>query len=332
MDIKMHSIAKKLAYLRREYFILLLLAVIMLLMYAGNSKFFTFYNLQSIIVNNFEIGLISVIMTCVILTGGIDISVGSVVGLAGMVLGICYVQLGISLVGSIALGLLAGSLVGLLNASVIVSLDADPLVVTLGSLVLFRAISRLLTEGWPVSGFPSSFMLLSHGTLLGLGFPIYVFFLSILLAHFVLNRTVAGQNIYSIGNNKDAAYYCGVPVKKTKFIIYLLCGFISAVSGIFLTSRLVTAQTDAGSGVDLQAIAAVVIGGTDIFGGEGTIVGTMLGFLIIAVIKNGCNLMGIDPLVQTIIFGIILIFTIWVNNTLKRRRSWELATLKEEKK
>lgn len=318
--------------LPRELCLAGILLLICICMTTGNPQFLTLGNFKNIIISNFEIGLVCISMTYVILTAGMDMSVGSIAGLANMLVGMFSVKMGVGLPLSMLLAIGAGLLIGLLNGIMVVKLEnSNPMIITIGTMVLVRSICRLMTEGWTISGFPDSFRAVSYGMLAGINNTILLLFLLLFLGQWVLRRTTFGMYLYAIGNNEQSTYYAGVKVKRVKLIIYLFSALMSSLAGIFLASRMMTSYPDAGDGYHMEAIAAIVIGGTSISGGEGNMVGTLFGFLIIATLKNGLSLMGISSLTQMIFIGVVLIVTILINNILKRKQEKKRLTLMQKK-
>lgn len=307
---------------RRELYLVAILAAIVIVMSIGNAKFLSARNLQNIVSNNFEVGLICISMTMVILMAGMDMSVGSIAGFAGMLVSVLIVRQSMDVTAAILLCVIACAVIGAINGLMVIHIsNANPMIITIGMMVLLRAVCRLFTEGYPVSGFPDSFNALSDGTIGGIKITVFILFLGIALGQWVLSKTLPGTYLYAIGNNEQSARFCGIKVAKVKFFTYVLSAVVAGMAGVFLTSRLQTGQPDGGEGYHMEAIAAIVIGGTSISGGEGNMIGTLLGFLIIASLKNGLSLLGVAPLTQMIFTGIVLLFTIFVNNVRKERES-----------
>ncbi|NLF28732.1 MAG: ABC transporter permease [Clostridiales bacterium] len=304
----------------RQLYLLIVLAVIATVFGIGSPKYLTAGNISNIIANNFEIGLVAVAMTLVILMGGMDMSVGSIVALSSILTGTLNITLGLSLSASILLALCAGILIGALNGALVIWLEnANPMIITIGTMVLFSALATLITEGWTISGFEKAFEAFSYSRILGVKGTIILLIALIAAGQWMLTHTMFGNFLYAMGNNEKSAYFAGVRVKRIKFLIYVVSGFTAALAGVFLTSRMQTSYPDAGSGYHMEAIACIVIGGASISGGEGNLIGTFIGFLIIAALKNGMSLMGISSLTQMVFTGIVLIFTIWVNNAIRER-------------
>jgi ribose/xylose/arabinose/galactoside ABC-type transport system permease subunit len=290
-------------------------------MSAGNPKFLSMGNLRNIILSNFEIGLVCVTMTFVILTAGMDMSVGSIAGLANMLVGYFAVTLGWSLPLAILAALAVGALVGVLNGFLVITMEnSNPMIITIGTMVLVRAVCTFLTKGWTISGFPAAFRALSYGRLAGINITIILLFVLMLAGQWILSRTTIGTYTYAIGNNEKSTFFSGIKVRKMKFFLYIASALMASTAGIFLASRMQTSFPDAGDGYHMDAIAAIVIGGTSISGGEGNMIGTLLGFFIIAALKNGLSLMGVPALTQMIYIGLVLILTILINNLIKKRR------------
>jgi rhamnose transport system permease protein len=262
-----------------------------------------------------EVGLLALALTPVIITGGIDLSVGSMMGLAAVVLGALWrdaqLPLAVAAAFAVSLGVLGGSLNGLL----ITRLGLPPLIVTLGTFSLFRGIAEGLTRGIEnYSGFPASFLQVGQGYVGGL-VPTQLLFLivAVVACGWWLHRTAFGRSLYAIGLSAEGARYAGINVSRKLFIVYLLSGFASSVSAIIYVAHLGQAKSDAGTGFELMAIAAVVLGGASIFGGRGTVLGTILGLFAIVVLQNGLRLSRQPAELAGILTGVLLLVTIVLN-------------------
>jgi ribose transport system permease protein len=281
--------------------------------------FLTISNLLNIAQQTSINAIIAVGMTFVIITAGIDLSVGSIVAFSGVVMARAL-QSGTPLVLAILLGLAVGFLCGLVNGVLISWGRLPPFVSTLGMMSVARGAALLYTEGRPVSGFSSSFRWLSTGELAHIPLPVVIMVALYGIAHFVLRRTKLGRYTYAMGGNEEAAILSGVSVKVYKAAVYGLCGVCSALAAIILTARLNSAQPIAGMMYELDAIAATVIGGTSLLGGEGSVLGTLIGALIMGILRNGLNILGVSSFVQQIVIGSVIIVAVLVDITLKRRR------------
>lgn len=260
---------------------------------------------------------ISVGMTLVILTGGIDLSVGSVLALsgavaAGMMKNGLELQgagafVGFSFFGCIVVALLIGAILGAFNGLMITRFKLPPFVATLGMLTIARGLTMLYTNGFPITGLGESFSFLGTGWLIGVPMPVWVALAVVIFFAFYMKKTRTGRYIFAIGGNEKASLLSGIKVDKVLLLVYTLAGVLSAVAGLLVTARLDSAQPNAGGGYELDAIAAVVIGGTSMSGGKGSIAGTVVGALIIGVLNNGLVLLDVSPFWQQVIKGFVII-------------------------
>lgn len=305
--------------LLRHETILALLSVLALVVLAGQSdKFFTLDNLLNQGRLMTEVGLIAVIMTFVIITGGIDLSVGSILGLVAILIGVFWKNLGLPLPLAMGLGLLVGTLAGLANGLIITRFKVPPLIATLGTLALYRGIAEGISEARSVRGYPDWFFVIGQGQLLGVPVQLWILGLVTLIAAIVLGLTVWGRSIYATGYNETAARFSGIQVDRIKLAVYASSGFAAALAAVIFVSRVSTTRSDMGTGVELDAITAVVLGGTSIFGGRGTIVGTVLGLVLIQALKNGLSLAGVKSDGTIVLIGAVLILTILISNLFHR--------------
>jgi ribose/xylose/arabinose/galactoside ABC-type transport system permease subunit len=257
-------------------------------------------------------------MTFVILSAGIDLSVGSIVALAGVVLGTAL-RAGEPLPLALALALAAGTGCGLVNGGLISWGGLPPFIVTLGTMSIARGAALLVTEGRPISGFDASFRLIATGRVGFVPAPVIAMVLVYAIAQGVLTHTTFGRYVYAIGGNEEATRLSGVPVRFHKTMIYGVSGLMSAIAAVILTARLNSAQPIAGNMYELDAIAATVIGGTSLMGGEGTLGGTLVGALIMGVLRNGLNLLGVSSFLQQIVIGGVIVVAVLLDTVLKRR-------------
>ncbi len=242
----------------------------------------------------------------VILTGGIDLSVGSVMGLSGVVAAGAMAS-GQSIILSVLLGLATGIALGLINGLLISYVRIAPFIATLGMLSFARGVILIVTKGWPITNIPKPFLIVGQGDFLSLPIPLWVMIVLAAVAHFLLSRTAFGRRTYAIGGNEQATFLSGINVKKIKVFLYMISGFMASVVGIILIARFNSAQADTGTGWELDAIAAAVIGGTSLSGGSGSIFGVIIGAAIMGVIRNGLVLMRVSPYWQTAVIGIIIV-------------------------
>jgi ribose transport system permease protein len=295
------------------------LFVLCAVLWALTPHFLTVSNLLNIAQQTSINAVVAVGMTFVILSAGIDLSVGSIVALSGVVLG-TLLQSGQPLLVAITAALLVGLACGLVNGALVSWGGLPPFIVTLGTMSIARGAALVFTEGRPVSGFDSSFRLLATGSIGFVPAAVVIMVAVYVVAHIVLTRTTFGRYVYAIGGNEEATRLSGVAVKQHKAAIYGVSGLTSAIAAVILTARLNSAQPIAGMMYELDAIAATVIGGTSLMGGEGTLAGTLVGALIMGVLRNGLNLLGVSSFLQQIVIGAVIVGAVLVDTMLKRHR------------
>ena len=294
------------------------LVILCLVLWIATPHFMTTTNLVNVVEQSAIIGVVAVGMTFVILTGGIDLSVGSLIALSGIVFGLA-VQGGMS--GSIAaiLAMAAGTAAGAVNGLLVTAGRLPPFIATLGMMSVARGIALMLSDGRPISGFGDGFRALATGKLLGIPLPVVVMAAVYAVAHLVLSRTVLGRYTYAVGGNEEAATLSGVDVRAVKTAIYAISGLTTAVTSLLLIARLNSAQPIAGISYELDAIAAVVIGGASLLGGAGSVGGTLVGALVMSVLRNGLNLLGVSSYVQQVAIGIVIVMAVLLDMALRRR-------------
>lgn len=280
--------------------------------------FLTPTNIFNVIRQVSIIGVLAVGMTFVILTAGIDLSVGSVLAFAGMVAAYSEVRMEWGVGASVALPLLTGLLAGLANGFISTKGRIHPFVVTLGAMSIFRGASLLLAGGRPISGVSKPFRFIGGGEIGPLPVPVIIFLGMVIVAHIVLTRTKFGRAVYATGGNAEAARLSGINIDRIKITAFGICGCLAALGGIILTSRLNSGELTAGIGYELDVIASVIIGGTSLFGGEGSVYGTLIGAMLIGVLSNGLNLLEVPSFWQMIIRGTIIVLAVLLDG-LKRR-------------
>ena len=304
--------------LGREGGLALALGGLVLVMSIISPYFLTGDNLLGMSRHLAEVGIIACGMTLVIVSGGIDLSVGSLLGLCGIALGYGYQAWGLEagLVAALTTGLVCGGLNGLLVSR----WRLPPLIVTLATMALFRGAAMTISQAQPVSDFPEGFGWIGQGDLFGLPVQLYVWMAALGLTGMVMRRTRTGRQVRAIGDSERAARFAALPVERVVFWLYAACGLLCAVGGIVFTARVSTARADAGLGLELEVITAVVLGGTRITGGQGSVVGSFLGVLILGVVRNGFTLAGVSSVWQAMLAGAILIGTAVLNQRLAERR------------
>jgi len=254
--------------------------------------------------------IIAIGMTVVILSSGIDLSVGSIVAISACTMGQLFSYLHFNLWISIFIGITVGTLFGLLNGVIIHNGKVPPFVATLGTMGIARGAALVITRGYPTLGFPKSFQFIGAGSIFFIPVPFIIAMCILMLFLYILRFTVIGRNFYAVGGNEEAAKFSGIRIGYTKISAYVISGFCSSIAGIILASRINSTTPNIGIGYELNAIAAVVIGGTNLSGGEGSVSGTVLGAFIMAVINNGLILLDVSPFLQQIIIGWIIIFAV----------------------
>jgi ribose transport system permease protein len=304
----------------RQFGTLIGLIVLSAVLWALTPHFLTVSNLLNVAEQTSINAIVAVGMTFVILSGGIDLSVGSIVALAGVVLGVAL-QDGQLLLVAIPLALLVGAACGTINGMLIVTGGLPPFIVTLGMMSIARGAALVFTEGRPVSGFDAAFRSIATARIAFIPAPVIITALVYLVAHLVLTRTTFGRYVYAIGGNEEATRLSGVNITRHKTTIYAVSGLMSALAAVVLTARLNSAQPIAGMMYELDAIAATVIGGTSLMGGQGTLAGTLVGALIMGVLRNGLNLLGVSSFLQQIVIGAVIIGAVLVDTLLKRHKT-----------
>jgi ribose transport system permease protein len=304
----------------RQFGTVIGLAVLSLVLWTLTPHFLTVANLLNIAQQTSINAIVAVGMTYVILSGGIDLSVGSIVALSGVALG-AALQGGQPALVAILIGVGVGVVCGLVNGSLVSWGGLPPFIVTLGTMSIARGAALLLTEGRPISGFDAGFRSLATGEFGFVPAPIVATAVIYLAAHVVLTRTTFGRYVYAIGGNEEATRLSGVAVRFHKTMIYAVAGLMSALAAVVLTARLNSAQPIAGMMYELDAIAATVIGGTSLMGGIGTLTGTLIGALIMGVLRNGLNLLGVSSFLQQIVIGAVIVGAVLVDTILKRQRA-----------
>ncbi len=282
--------------------------------------FLTTSNLLNVMEQTAINAVIAVGMTFVILSAGIDLSVGSIAALSGVVMANRLLA-GWPLAGAILAGLLTGAMCGVFSGLLITRGKLPPFIATLGMMSVARGAALLFTDGRPISGFDESLRWLSTGRIFGIPVPVLLTILLYVLAIVLLNRTRFGRYVYAIGGNEEAARLSGVAVGFHKTLVYVISGVTAALGAVLLTARLNSAQPIAGMMYELDAIAAVVIGGTSLTGGLGTLGGTLIGALTMGVLRNGLNLLGISSFLQQIVIGLVIIAAVLMDSLVKSKRS-----------
>ncbi len=304
----------------KRYSALIILIGIALIFALGTENFRSTSNLMNIAVQTSIIAILAIGMTFVILTAGIDLSVGSMVALSGALAAGLAVQQELGTFAGITVALLAGAAVGLANGVLIVHGKLPPFAVTLAMLAIVRGLTLLYTQGRPISGIDEQFIFLGNGEVLGVAMPVIILAVVFVIAYVVLHFTHFGRNVYATGGNEEVSRLAGIPTARVTISAYVISGFLAALGGVLLVARLWSAQPNAAVGWELDAIAASVLGGVSLFGGVGSVAGTMVGAFILGILSNGLNLMRVSPFLQLVIRGIVLILAVMLDIMTKRRR------------
>lgn len=300
--------------------LLILFVLIVVIASLASDKFLSTRNVFNLLQQSSIVGVVAIGMTFVILLAGIDLSVGSVMAFAGMVVSIGIMRWEIGMVPSFSLALLAGASVGLVNGLVITYGKVPPFIATLATLVAVRGLALLSTDGQPVFGLSKEFQFLGGGYIGPVPVVGIIWIVATIIAALVLRYAVFGRSLYAIGGNAEAARLSGLRTQLFTNLAYVVSGFLSALAGILLASWLTVGQPTAGQGMELTAIAAVVLGGTSLAGGRGSVVGTFIGVLLLTIITNIFNLRGVSSYYQQIFMGTIIVTAVILNRFMATRR------------
>ncbi|WP_100065231.1 ABC transporter permease [Miniphocaeibacter massiliensis] len=305
------EIKKKKKHILQDYGALMALILIVGVLSYKSAEFRDVNNIMSLIRQSTVNGLIAFGMTCVILTGGIDLSVGSVLSLSTV---ICagLITKGVPVVGAFAIALALGLVLGLISGFLVTKGKLQPFIATLITMTVYRGCTYIYTDGKPISNLGDNFLFkfLGRGVVFGIPFPVILFIIIFIAFLFMLTKTTFGRKIYATGSNESGSKLAGVKTDRVKLIVYGISGVMSALAGMILLSRLGSAQATLGTGYELDAIAAVAVGGTSMSGGRGRITGTLTGILIIAVLNNGLNILGVSSYYQDVIKGMVILVAV----------------------
>lgn len=286
----------------------------------ANARFFSVLNFMNILQQVSVIAIAAFGMTWVILLGEIDLSIGSIIAVAGMI-GAQTLQLGWSFPTALLLTLTASALMGALNGILTAKLMIPSFIVTVATMGIYRGIVSLPTNGAPTMISNPHWLAIGGEHLLGLPVLVWILLILFIANHILLSRTTFGRRAYLTGGNLEAANYSGIRTNRVKITIFTLSGIMAGIAGILLSSRLYSAQTNAGISYELDAIAAAVLGGTSLSGGIGTMIGTLLGALIIGVLNNGMNMLSVPYFYQLIVKGLVILFAVWLDVRAKQKRN-----------
>lgn len=295
--------------MKTEFFLIILLFLLAVFFTITSDVFFTAGNLKTLTRQASIYGIIAIGMVVVITSSGIDLSVGSVTGLSGVVAALCMAN-GMSILGSIIIAIVSGMFVGLVNGVLVHDGKVPPFIATMGTMTVIRAFIMLLTKASMISGLPDRFKGIAQIQVLNIPFLFVVWVMIIVLAWFMTNKTVFGRNVYALGSNREAARLSGINIRKTTYGVYVFSALACSIAGILLTSRLGNGVPTAGAGYELDAIAAAVVGGASLDGGAGSVIGTVLGSMIMATLRQGGVLLGVNSFILEIIIGSLIVVAV----------------------
>jgi rhamnose transport system permease protein len=306
--------------IRHETILAILVVIVLAVLAQRSDRFLTLDNLLNQGRLMAEVGMIALAMTFVIVTGGIDLSVGSIVGMVAILLGVFWHDVGMGLPVAVVLALIVGTVAGTVNGLIITTFKVPPLIATLATLALYRGLAEGISQARSVRGYPDWFYVFGQGQILDIPVQVWIMVIAAIIAACILGLTVFGRSAYAIGSNETAAKFSGIAVDRTKLVIYSASGLCAALAAVVFVSRVTTTRSDMGTGWELDAITAVVLGGTSIFGGRGTIIGTALGLILMQALKNGLLLAGYKGDSTIVVIGAALILTVLLSNLSSRGR------------
>jgi ribose transport system permease protein len=306
---------------QREISIFLVVLFGAILLSLLSKNFLNPANLRTLVLGLSFDAIVAVGMTVLMVSGGFDLSVGSVLALAGAVAGYGIVLLKLPVPVGIAAGLLTGVLVGLINGLLVSKVRVNPLIATLGMMQIARGAVFLLTSGLGIPNLPDSFNQMAQGKALGFQYPVYFMLVIVIVGDLLLRRSRFFRQSYFVGGNERSARLSGIRVGQVQISNYIITGLMAAVAGLLLTARMGTASVSAGLGVELRVVSAVVIGGASLAGGEGTVLGSIFGVALMALINNGLNLLGVNPYWQNIVIGAVLVIAVAADALSRRNRA-----------
>lgn len=297
---------------RTEIYLVILFAMLFLFFSITSNVFLTVNNLKTLVRQASIYGIIAIGMLIVIISAGIDLSVGSVTGLSGIVAALCMAG-GMSISISLIIALVSGVLVGLANGILIHNGKVPPFIATMGTMTVVRAIIKLLTNASMISGQPEAFKKIAQTEVLNVPFLFVVWVIIIIITWFITTKTIFGRNVYAVGSNREAARLSGINIRKTTYGVYIFSAFLCSIAGILLTSRLGNGVPTAGQGYELDAIASAVVGGASLDGGTGSVIGTVFGSMIIATLHQGGVLLGVNSFILEIIIGSLIVVAVLID-------------------
>lgn len=311
--------------------LVIMLALIVLVMAQGSSLFLTQRNITNLLMDSTTVGIIAVAATMLMISGGLDLSVASTAALCGVVIGVLQDDIG--LLPSAVVALLTGCLVGCINAFLVTIVGINPLITTLGMLSVARGLAFVFADGLTIPVFDltgefaadyAAFTQISEGKIAEIPIPILLVAALFILGMIVLRYTAYGRAMYAIGDNREAAYLAGLPVRRYRMLAYIFSGFSAGLAAIFLTARLYAADPNAAPNIELTVITAVVLGGTSLAGGQGNLLGTLLGVLVLSSLLNGLKLQSVSTEMQNIAQGLVLLLAVGIDQFRQGKIQWGL--------
>lgn len=303
-----------------SFSIAVILLVMCAVMAAASPAFLQVSNILSVARSFASIAIAGIGVSMIIITGGIDLSVGSVFGLAGVISAFGVTLFGLPTIVAILLGLAASAFVGAMNGLMVVYLNLPPFIATLGTMSISRGLCYILTQGYPVTGLNEQFLFLGQGYIASIPVPVWFMIVVAVISAVFLNKTTTGRRIFALGGNEEATRISGINTKRLKVLVYTLGSVLGGFAGIITASKLGVGQPTAGNGFEMDAIAAVVIGGASLSGGEGTVLGTVIGAAIMGVLRNALVLLAVNAYWQTFIIGFVIIFAVSADQYRKHRK------------
>jgi len=293
----------------QQWGIIIVLVLLVIVLGVSSPVFLSGRNIRNILQQVSTLGILSMGMTVLMISGGIDLSVGSSISVVAVIVG-KLLKAGVPVGIPILLGLLIGCFIGLINGLLASHTRAHPFILTLGTMTLFQGVAIIITEGYPITDLGDKFEWIGGATIGKIPFIVILFFAVMIVSFFILKYTRLGRKAYAIGGNEYTTYLAGIRVKTFKIIYYMICGFLTGLASLVLSSRISSAIPTMGAGFELQSIAAVVIGGTPLTGGRGSVWGTLTGVLLLGIIANGLNLLHVEASWQYVMTGFVIIIAV----------------------
>jgi len=306
-------------YKHTEFSLIIITLALFVICTFGTKSFFTAYNLMNLLKQSSIIGIIAISATFVIITGGIDLSCGSLTGMSSLLVALLMTQGGLPIWLSIVIAIFSGCVLGLYNGVIIYDFKVPPFIATLGSMTIVRGLIKVIGNAKTIAGLPDEFNAFANGTFLGIPNLTLIWVLVLVLAYFILKFTRFGRNIYVLGSSVEVAKLSGINIRLVTYSVYIFAGFICGISGVLLTSRVKSAVPTAGSGYEMSAIAATVIGGASLSGAKGTVWGTALGTILMTLIDNGGVQFGINPYIMEISTGVLITVAVIIDMARNKR-------------